>query len=54
MCIRDRTYTEPYVGEHKYKASARQYQNMLTASGVTLLNKFDDKPIAVSYTHLMI
>lgn len=39
------TYTEPYVGEHKYKAFARQYQNMLTASGVTLLNKFDDKPI---------
>lgn len=39
------TYTEPYVGEHKYKASARQYQNMLTASGVSLLNKFDDKPI---------
>lgn len=39
------TYTEPYVGEHKYKASARQYQNMLTASGVTLLNKFDDKLI---------
>lgn len=38
-------YTEPYVGEHRYKASARQYQNMLTASGVTLLNKFDDKPI---------
>ena len=39
------TYTEPYLGERKYKASARQYQNMLTASGVTLLNKFDDKPI---------
>ena len=39
------TYTEPYVGEHRYKASARQYQNMLTASGVTLLNKFDNKPI---------
>ena len=39
------TYTEPYVGERKYKASARQYQNMLIASGVTLLNKFDDKPI---------
>lgn len=39
------TYTELYVGERKYKASARQYQNMLTASGVTLLNKFDDKPI---------
>lgn len=39
------TYTEPYVGERKYKASVRQYQNMLTASGVTLLNKFDDKPI---------
>jgi hypothetical protein len=39
------TYTEPYIGERKYKASARQYQNMLTASGVTLLNKFDDKPI---------
>ena len=39
------TYTEPYIGERKYKASARQYQNMLTASGVTLLNKFDNKPI---------
>lgn len=39
------TYTESYVEEHKCKASARQYQNMLTASGVTLLNKFDDKPI---------
>lgn len=39
------TYTEPYVGERRYKASTRQYQNMLTASGVTLLNKFDDKPI---------
>ncbi len=39
------TYIEPYVGERKYKASARQYQNMLTASGVTLLNKFDNKPI---------
>lgn len=39
------TYTEPYVRERKYKASARQYQNMLTASGVTLLNKFDNKPI---------
>lgn len=39
------TYIEPYVGERRYKASARQYQNMLTASGVTLLNKFDDKPI---------
>lgn len=39
------TYTELYVGERRYKASARQYQNMLTASGVTLLNKFDDKPI---------
>lgn len=39
------TYTEPYVGERKYKASARQYQNMLTASGVTLLNKFDNEPI---------
>lgn len=39
------TYTKPYVGERKYKASARQYQNMLTASGVTLLNKFDNKPI---------
>ena len=39
------TYTEPYVGERKYKASARQYRNMLTASGVTLLNKFDNKPI---------
>lgn len=39
------TYTEPYVGERRYKASARQYQNMLTASGVTFLNKFDDKPI---------
>lgn len=26
-------------------STPRQYQNMLTASGVTLLNKFDDKPI---------
>lgn len=42
---KDTGHTEPYVGERKYKASARQYQNMLTASGVTLLNKFDNKPI---------
>ena len=27
------------------KSTPKQYQNMLTASGVTLLNKFDDKPI---------
>lgn len=50
------TYTEPYVGERKYKASARQYQNMLTASGVTLLNKFDDKPIEerkINYRYYM-
>lgn len=26
-------------------STPKQYQNMLTASGVTLLNKFDDKPI---------
>lgn len=36
---------EPYVGTERYIAKAKQYQNMLTASGVTLLNKFDDKPI---------
>lgn len=38
-------YNEPYVGIQRYVAKERQYQNMLTASGVTLLNKFDDKPI---------
>lgn len=36
---------EPYVGTKSYAMKAKQYQNMLTASGVTLLNKFDDKPI---------
>lgn len=29
----------------RIKSTPKQYQNMLTASGVTLLNKFDDKPI---------
>lgn len=29
----------------EYVHTGKQYQNMLTASGVTLLNKFDDKPI---------
>lgn len=38
-------YNEPYIGIQRYVAKERQYQNMLTASGVTLLNKFDDKPI---------
>lgn len=38
-------YNEPYIGIQRYAAKERQYQNMLTASGVTLLNKFDDKPI---------
>lgn len=28
-----------------YKGGEKQYQNMLSSSGVTLLNKFDDKPI---------
>lgn len=32
-------------GYFEYTAKEKQYQNMLTASGVTLLNKFDDKPI---------
>lgn len=38
-------YYEPYVGRQSYIAKEKLYQNMLTASGVTLLNKFDDKPI---------
>ena len=38
-------YNKPYIGIQRYVAKERQYQNMLTASGVTLLNKFDDKPI---------
>lgn len=38
-------YNEPYIGIQRYAAKERQYQNMLTASGVTLLNKFDDKLI---------
>lgn len=38
-------YDVPYVGIQRYTAKERQYQNMLTASGVTLLNYLDDKPI---------
>lgn len=38
-------YDVPYVGTQRYTAKERQYQNMLTASGVTLLNYLDDKPI---------
>lgn len=38
-------YYKPYVGRQSYIAKEKSYQNMLTASGVTLLNKFDDKPI---------
>lgn len=38
-------YYSPYVGKQSYIAKEKTYQNMLTASGVTLLNKFDDKPI---------
>ena len=38
-------YDIPYVGTQRYTAKERQYQNMLTASGVTLLNYLDDKPI---------
>lgn len=38
-------YYELYVGRQSYIAKEKSYQNMLTASGVTLLNKFDDKPI---------
>lgn len=36
-----------YLWKWKYSndSEAKSYQNMLTASGVTLLNKFDDKPI---------
>lgn len=36
-----------YLWKWKYSndSDAKLYQNMLTASGVTLLNKFDDKPI---------
>ena len=38
-------YVEPYVGKKTFVAKEKQYQNMLTASGVTLLNYLDDKPI---------
>lgn len=38
-------YYEPYVGKKTFTAKEKQYQNMLTASGVTLLNYIDDKPI---------
>ena len=38
-------YYEPYVGRQSYIVKEKSYQNMLTASGVTLLNKFDNKPI---------
>ena len=34
-----------YLYKWKNENGIKQYQNMLTASGVTLLNKFDDKPI---------
>lgn len=36
-----------YLWKWKYSndSNIKSYQNMLTASGVTLLNKFDDKPI---------
>lgn len=36
-----------YLWKWKYSndSDAKSYQNMLTASGITLLNKFDDKPI---------
>lgn len=34
-----------YLWKWKGEKEAKQYQNMLSASGVTLLNKFDDKPI---------
>lgn len=34
-----------YLWKWKDKDGVRSYQNMLTASGVTLLNTFDDKPI---------
>ena len=35
-----------YLWKWKYEDGEKKYQNMLTASGVTLLNKFDDKPIS--------
>lgn len=34
-----------YLWKWKDNEGVRAYQNMLTASGVTILNKFDDKPI---------
>lgn len=34
-----------YLYKWKYENGIKKYQNMLTSSGVTLLNKFDDKPI---------
>ena len=34
-----------YLWKWKNDNGIKAYQNMLTASGVTLLNKFDDKPI---------
>lgn len=34
-----------YLWKWKDNNGVQAYQNMLTASGVTLLNKFDDKPI---------
>lgn len=34
-----------YLWKWKDNEGVKAYQNMLTASGVTLLNKFDDKPI---------
>lgn len=39
------TRYEPYVGIETRIAKGKQYQNMLAASGVTLLNKLDNKPI---------
>jgi hypothetical protein len=34
-----------YLWKWKDNDGVKQYQNMLTASGVTLLNTFDDTPI---------
>lgn len=35
-----------YLWKWKDEEGVKQYQNMLTASGVTILNKLDDKPIS--------
>ena len=46
FCAQSAYYETGIEGSgREYVHTGKQYQNMLTASGVTLLNKFDDKPI---------